>query len=368
MGQPSLGMPKSICRGPCASHARFQWACMSSDGRPAHEHLSGHAPPPAPISEAPTKGQEGLGLKRGTTNHPKTLALAAELGVDRCVAVGILEGLFHFASQYARRGDVGRYPDGAIASGCGTSLDGGAVVKALLASRWLDTCGCHRLRVHDWPEHADQGVQRSPEVKRDGFLACYAQLEDSSEMLVTDSQIGRPSGGRQTEDGGRRKAEGTGRTEDGGRPRVGIVDGNGRPVRVGPAPDSIRAEVKGLLTEVSLQQSIPQDVIQAQASRTPSGRVIVNVDNVESIPWLTAMRDRLIGMKLTHAADQQPAKPSEKAKARWEAVKAGVMGGLREHEREELARGLYEAPGGLSGPGYDARAVLGPKPRLPGES
>lgn len=150
-------------------------------------------------------------MKRGGPKHPKMQDLAARLGVDRAFAVGIIENLSHFAAAYARRGDVGKYTDDAIARDLCDSIEGKTLIPALVEGGWLDECACHRLRIHDWPEHADQGVQRSPEVKAGGFLECYgSKLENSSGTLVTDSRIGRAYGGRRTADGGRR-------TEQGGR-------------------------------------------------------------------------------------------------------------------------------------------------------
>ena len=54
-------------------------------------------------------------MKRGTPDHPKTLELADRLGLERWGAVGLLECLWHFAAHYAKRGDVGRFSDEAIA-------------------------------------------------------------------------------------------------------------------------------------------------------------------------------------------------------------------------------------------------------------
>ncbi len=116
-------------------------------------------------------------MKRGTPSHPKTLELAAALDLPQWGAVGILESLWHFAAQYARRGDVGRRSDAAIAKGMDWREDPERLITALVKTGFLDPCHCHRLRVHDWPEHADQTVRRSEEVKRRGFLECYQAVE-----------------------------------------------------------------------------------------------------------------------------------------------------------------------------------------------
>jgi len=121
-------------------------------------------------------------MKRGTPGHPKTLALVTFLGIERYAAVGILESLWHFAAQYARRGDIGRHSNAAISQAIGWQGDADALVKALVDSKWLDPCPCHRLRIHDWPEHADQAVQKTQEVKKQGFLPCYACTQEETSI------------------------------------------------------------------------------------------------------------------------------------------------------------------------------------------
>jgi hypothetical protein len=112
-------------------------------------------------------------MKRGTPDHPKARALGAALGLLRWQVAGLLETLWHFAAGYARRGDVGRHTDQEIADHLEWKGDATALVDALAATRWLDRCACHRVRIHDWPQHADQTVQRTEEVKKLGFLPCY---------------------------------------------------------------------------------------------------------------------------------------------------------------------------------------------------
>ncbi len=113
-------------------------------------------------------------MKRGTPNHPKTRELAAALGVPQYAAVGILEALWHFAASYARRGDVGRHSDAALAAAIDWREKPETLVAALVETGWLDRCDCHRLRIHDWPEHADRAVAKTEDVKRRGWLECYA--------------------------------------------------------------------------------------------------------------------------------------------------------------------------------------------------
>lgn len=115
-------------------------------------------------------------MKRGTPNHPKTTSLAAALDFPRWGAIGILESLWHFCQAYARRGDVGRFSDRAISDSIEWRGDPSVLIRALVDTGWLDECPCHRLRVHDWPEHADAGVTNTSEVKSVGFLECYSDV------------------------------------------------------------------------------------------------------------------------------------------------------------------------------------------------
>lgn len=120
-------------------------------------------------------------MKRGTPRHPKTDELARLLSLHRWGAVGILEMLWHFAAEFAHQGDVGKFSNDAI--GHALCWDGAStmLVSALTDSRWLDACPCHRLRIHNWPKHADQTVQRVLRKRNQWFLKCY---DDASTMLA----------------------------------------------------------------------------------------------------------------------------------------------------------------------------------------
>lgn len=109
-------------------------------------------------------------MKRGTLEHPKLLRLARLLGVERYVAAGILESLWHWTSRYARRGDVGRYSDDEIAEGIGwRARPASELLHALIQAGWVDRSEDHRLVIHDVADHADEAwrksVARSPEGK-----------------------------------------------------------------------------------------------------------------------------------------------------------------------------------------------------------
>lgn len=126
-------------------------------------------------------------MKRGCPDRPKTVDLAADLGLKRWEVMGVLEALWHFTASHAKRGDVGKWTNSQIANSIGwdrTSPD--ELVDALVRHKFLDTCDEHRLVVHDWQEHCDQTVSRSSEVKKHGFCLAIRtkNKNDVSEKLV----------------------------------------------------------------------------------------------------------------------------------------------------------------------------------------
>jgi hypothetical protein len=100
-------------------------------------------------------------MKRGTLDHPKAHDLAKRLAIPRFQVAGILECLWHFGSLYAWHGDVGRFTDAQIAAWMGwPEDDAGRLVQALADSHWLDPDPVCRYAIHDWRDHADDGVQK----------------------------------------------------------------------------------------------------------------------------------------------------------------------------------------------------------------
>lgn len=98
-------------------------------------------------------------MKRETLRHPKTLDLAARLNTDRPTALGYLTLLWDFTADSAIQGDVGKWPNGAIARACDWMGDADEFVKALVDAKWLDSDDDHRLLVHDWQDHCERWVR-----------------------------------------------------------------------------------------------------------------------------------------------------------------------------------------------------------------
>ena len=127
-------------------------------------------------------------MKRETLRHPKTLDLAARLGVERPVVLGILTLLWDFTAEAAIQGDIGKWPNGAIARACDYMGDHDAFVRALVESKWLDEHPEHRLIVHHWPDHCERWVKSKLKTLKISFLACYGDASrDTSHDVSLDA-------------------------------------------------------------------------------------------------------------------------------------------------------------------------------------
>lgn len=87
------------------------------------------------------------------------------------VAIGILERLWHFAINSAKRGDIGQHDDELIAEACGWFDEPSVLIEMLLTSGWIDTDDTHRLVIHDWDQHAPSFVKRNIE-RCGGWAKC----------------------------------------------------------------------------------------------------------------------------------------------------------------------------------------------------
>lgn len=99
-------------------------------------------------------------MKLGTLRNPKFLRLARMLGHGKAAAAGHLEALWHFTSDQAPAGDIGRWDDEDIEEGCLWEGGSGVLIAALIECGWVDRCQNHRLVVHDWAEHASAMVKK----------------------------------------------------------------------------------------------------------------------------------------------------------------------------------------------------------------
>lgn len=114
-------------------------------------------------------------MKRETYRHPKTYDLAARLQVDRPAALGRLELLWDYTGDVAPQGDIGKWPNAAIAAACDWSGNPDQFVEALVDAGWLDKVDEYRLVVHDWPDHCQEWVRKKLKRSRLAFLVYYAE-------------------------------------------------------------------------------------------------------------------------------------------------------------------------------------------------
>lgn len=98
-------------------------------------------------------------MKLDALEHPKTLHLASLLGVSRPTVLGHLELLWAFTGKHAAQGDIGKWPDGAIARACDWLGDPQVFLQSLLQSGFINASDAHRYVIHDWPEHAARWVR-----------------------------------------------------------------------------------------------------------------------------------------------------------------------------------------------------------------
>lgn len=134
-------------------------------------------------------------MKLGGLDHPKTLDFAARLDVILPQAIGHLELLWAFVAQKTPHGNVGKWPDGAVARASQWSGDPTVFVTALCEAGFIDEHPVHRYIVHDWQEHAPRWVTSKLSRAKESFCAPH----DPSEERTPQSE--KPdSSGESTED------------------------------------------------------------------------------------------------------------------------------------------------------------------------
>lgn len=98
-------------------------------------------------------------MKLDALDHPKTLDLAARLSVELPTVIGHLELLWAFTGKKAPQGDIGKWPDGAIARACHWMGRPEVFLLALRESGFIEPDDAHRFTVHDWSDHAPGWVR-----------------------------------------------------------------------------------------------------------------------------------------------------------------------------------------------------------------
>lgn len=137
-------------------------------------------------------------MKLDALDHPKTHALTALLDISRPTAIGHLELLWAFTGKNAPQGNIGKWPDGAIARACDWIGPPDQFINALVEARFLDRDDVSRVSVHDWHEHAPGWVR----AKLNGLKLDFARLtpgqsppaDGEKPPLPTGSPPGSPPG------------------------------------------------------------------------------------------------------------------------------------------------------------------------------
>lgn len=121
-------------------------------------------------------------VKLDALDHPKTFDFAARLGVELPTALGHLELLWAFTGKQAAQGNIGKWPDGAIARACYWMGRPELFIQALLEAGFIEADDEHRFTVHDWREHAPGWVRaKLKKLGLDFIPSAASTLEPSSE-------------------------------------------------------------------------------------------------------------------------------------------------------------------------------------------
>lgn len=123
-------------------------------------------------------------MKREALRHPKMLDLSSRLGISRTHAVGIVQVLLDWCADTTPQGNIGRWPDGAIARACEWTGEPEAFIEALVGSGWVDRCPRNRLVIHDLADHAEQWWKRKMEKLGLVFLTAEHSAEPTAEATA----------------------------------------------------------------------------------------------------------------------------------------------------------------------------------------
>jgi hypothetical protein len=109
-------------------------------------------------------------VKREAVHHSKMKRLCRKLNLELWQAVGLLESIWHVAARQTPCGDIGKLSDEDIAIAIDYHADERIMIDALVNSGWIDRNKEHRLVVHDWPDHAEDGVHMKVARARQFFI------------------------------------------------------------------------------------------------------------------------------------------------------------------------------------------------------
>lgn len=146
-------------------------------------------------------------MKLSAFDSPKLADLKGRLGCRMPAAVGILELLWAFTARHAPTGAVGKWSDEAISAACDWDGRPGKLIRALVASGWLDRHTEHRLIVHDWADHAPRNVRELLKNHKRDFVKPLNAEEKSASSSLLFSSLHSSSPKDSAGDGARRRDE-----------------------------------------------------------------------------------------------------------------------------------------------------------------
>ena len=128
-------------------------------------------------------------MKLDALDHPKTFDFAARLDVSMPTALGHLELFWAFVAKKTPQGDVGKWPDGAIARSCYWEGDPDQFIESLVGAGFVMRDDSHRLVVHDWADHMPNWVRAK--LKKEGVSVVLAggdlSVNSNSDLSKGDS-------------------------------------------------------------------------------------------------------------------------------------------------------------------------------------
>lgn len=127
-------------------------------------------------------------MKLEALDHPKTLDFASRLNIDLPTAIGHLELFWAFTGKKSPQGNIGKWPDGAIARACYWMGDPQSFLQALLQSRLIDADTTHRYTVHDWRDHAPRWVKAKLSQANLSFVGTTGATTGSTVVEDNDSE------------------------------------------------------------------------------------------------------------------------------------------------------------------------------------
>jgi hypothetical protein len=140
-------------------------------------------------------------MKREAIGHTKMKRLCRRLDIQIWQAVGLLESIWHLTAREAPRGDIGKLSDEDIALAIDYRGDETELIGALTQSEWIDRDPVERLCIHDWHEHAEDGVHMRLARARLHFVGGHApkltrlpskERDAASEFFGSCAQNGDP--------------------------------------------------------------------------------------------------------------------------------------------------------------------------------